>query len=749
MPDLGRPEEVTARDRHTAAAQVQDPSLAEVRVPPGSPLVRAGSSLPPRGVLALQRSVGNGGVTQLLGARRPTVQRAATVQRTPDREAIDRALKSGQYFDIAGVKDFGAASDAERVSLSDIAIATGYTDARGAADAVYALWTGMGERQKGVAAANEASWEKATRFTPRLMALEIVRKAQDDFAVTMNALADGNLAENQNYVKERKNLLGLGDQKEPLSAAEKANLRHNVQANAWSAYELKQAQARCRAMVVGYAAQNLGFGEHEWHFDPGQPPPVKATLFSKPPQKHEDVKEAWDTAEEHLVDIGNDYPELYGAAMADEDGAALLQLSRVVPEKYEENVGTHLIELGKRIQQVRDQIKGGEIKLLGLPVLHQSIFAGAGGAPGHDWTTGFDQWAAKRLIAAHEADKAATRMMLTSVQTVAMIIGTFGGGIGRMAATGVAIGLEAFTAGQDIAEASKLQQAARATPLKGTALVSRIEADAKKGAAVVRMVQAMVAALLAGGAAISSGLRAIRLKALVPDAAQLERLRKLAGNDAGLEALLKKMNDPGAAEDLLQRAGSLAKASAVLNTREVFRQRFAERYSKDIGEVQKLKATVPELAKIPDEELMALRGYTAEDYDAINRALRSGAGGEAELARLQPYIDTVKSGLDRFPEFKGAVTRVESNTHMLYEPGKTVTMQGFTSTCGPGGKVTSQIMGNTSLEIQSVTGRDIRAIAAHPKEAEVLFAPGKTFRVVSKTQPVPGWYRVKLEEVPH
>jgi hypothetical protein len=56
------------------------------------------------------------------------------------------------------------------------------------------------------------------------------------------------------------------------------------------------------------AAQNLGFGEHEWHFDPGQPPPVKATLFSNPPQKHEDVKEAWDTAEEHLVDIGNDYP---------------------------------------------------------------------------------------------------------------------------------------------------------------------------------------------------------------------------------------------------------------------------------------------------------------------------------------------------------------------------------------------------------------------------------------------------------
>ena len=43
------------------------------------------------------------------------------------------------------------------------------------------------------------------------------------------------------------------------------------------------------------------------------------------------------------------------------------------------------------------------------------------------------------------------------------------------------------------------------------------------------------------------------------------------------------------------------------------------------------------------EELLAIRGYTAEDYAVINRALRA-ENAEAEIARLQPYIDTNLTG---------------------------------------------------------------------------------------------------------
>jgi hypothetical protein len=268
--------------------------------------------------------------------------------------------------------------------------------------------------------------------------------------------------------------------------------------------------------------------------------------------------------------------------------------------------------------------------------------------------------------------------------------------------------------------------------------------------ATAKIVQAMTLAIMVAAPGVAAALADARLAALVPDAAQLARLKALAGEDtAGLEALLRKAEDPTVAEQVLTKTKSTAQAINVLDSRAVFRQRFAERYSKDIATVRTLKAQVPELAAIPDEELAAIRGYTAEDYDQINRVLRSESA-EDELSRLQPYIDTIKSGLENFPEFNGVVTRIESNTHAMYQQGAEVTKEAFTSTCGPGGKVTSQIVGNTRLTIESVTGRDIRAIAAHPKEAEVLFPPGTRFQVVSKKQPLPGveYYEVRLRQIP-
>jgi len=665
------------------------------------------------------------------------------------REKINAALKSGQYLDVADIDDFGPATDAERVSLSRICISGGYVAPQDATSKVYLLWSGMDERLPSVAGDNLTEWDSATKFCPRLLLLPPVAKAKDDFQAALHSLANGNLQENLQFVQARKQLLGLGDDKEPLSAADRDNLRQDIQKTAWHAWELRQEQKKYRGMIVGYASHDLGFGETPWHFDPGHPPPIRATLFDTPPHKHEEVKEAWDMAENEVTDLGNDYPELYAAAMADEDGSALLQLSRVTAAHFGENVGQQLLTLETNIQDVQAMIADGRLELLGLGLLHQAVFQGAGAKGGRNWTGGFDQWAGKQLITEHQQSQEAIRALLKGVEYTALIVGTFAGGLGRLVAMGVAAGAEAFMAGQDITEAGRLQQAARSTPLKGTALVSRVEADAKKAEGIAKMVQAMTTALLTSAAGVSAGLQAARLKALVPDAEQLAQLRDLAKDDAALEDLLQKESDPGAVKDLLTRAGSAARAKEILQTRELFRQRFAARFSKDLADIQNLKTEIPELAAIPDEELVALRGYTTEDYDFINRALRAEQA-DAEISRIQPYLDNLNSGIERFPVFRGTVSRIESNTHVLYQEGEVVTMQGFTSTCGAGGKVTKQIVGNTSLEIESLTGRDIRLISKHPAEAEVLFAPGKRFLVESKTQPLPGveWYKVKLKEVP-
>jgi NAD:arginine ADP-ribosyltransferase len=285
------------------------------------------------------------------------------------------------------------------------------------------------------------------------------------------------------------------------------------------------------------------------------------------------------------------------------------------------------------------------------------------------------------------------------------------------------------------------------TPLTGTALAGQAQADAKKAEAVANMVKAVTNALLLGGSAIAEGLQVVRLRGLVGNEELLVKLRKLAQDDSGLEDLLRRTGDAAEVENLLTRAGSATAAKKILDTRELFRQRFADRYAKDLAAIEKVKAENPELANIPTEDLVALRGYTAEDYDMINRALR-GQETEAEMERLQPYIDSITSGLDQLPVFKGTVSRIENDTYAMYQPGEVVTKEGFTSSYGTGAKI--PIKGNTSLTIESLTGRNIAAVAKNPGEAEVLFKASTRFQVVSNTQPLRNvnWHKVHLREVP-
>jgi hypothetical protein len=699
---------------------------------------------------AAQRLAGN---TALAGSIRtpsatakamPRIQRqGATAPAAADEHAkIERALRTMSYLDIPD--SFGSASDEERVGLSRLCIAGGYVAPEDAVQKVFKLWSGMGDRLRAVVSAHVPDWESATRFAPALMTLPPVTSAQDAYRAALQALADGNLQANQQFVDDRMKALGLGGGP-PLSEAKQAEFRHSIQALAWHAFELRQQQQKHRSMEVGYNSQNLGFGDSPVKFDPSAPPKYRRTMFSKPDCDYDDVKKVWQDAEDELAEIGNDYPEIYEANAADEDGAALRHLSEVVPEHFGEEVKQHLLKLRDRIKGVRDMISNHQLDLLDLPLITQSVLKGAVVSPGRDWTAGFDHWAGERVVDAHKADQAAVAALLKGVEMTALIVGTFTGGLGRIVAVGVAVGLEAFQAGQASVQAERLQQAATVTPLIGTALASKAQADAKKAEAIANMVKAVTNALLLGGAALAEGLQVVRLRGLVGDEVLLTDLRKLAQDDAALEELLRRTGDPQGVKNLLTRAGSAAEAKKLLDTQELFRQRFAERYAKDLAAVEKAKAENPELGQIPTEDLVALRGYSAEDYDMINRALR-GQEPEAEMERLQPYIDSATSGLDQLPVYQGTVKRIESNTYADYPVGEVVTKEAFTSSYGPGGKITMK--GNTELRIESLTGRNIAAIAKNPVEAEVLFKPGTRFYVVSNTQPVQGAYTVHLREVP-
>jgi hypothetical protein len=268
-----------------------------------------------------------------------------------------------------------------------------------------------------------------------------------------------------------------------------------------------------------------------------------------------------------------------------------------------------------------------------------------------------------------------------------------------------------------------------------------------------------------------------RLRALVPDEAELERLVQLSGGDGSrLERLLAETGkDPARLERLLKatrgdeatlqrllgevdgnagrlddvlaaNGGDLGKAEAFLEKTpaELLQEIMGpDRFQEYREAIEAIKAEHPELAGVPDEQLIAIRGYTSDDYAMLNKALREK--DVKELARLKPYIESATGGLKQFPSYSGTVLRGESGTiaNYLGKEGQVVTFDAFMST----DKVRA-FSGDVELAIESRTGKEIDLISHYKgTETEVLFPPGSQFKIVDVTEISPGKFRVQLLDV--
>lgn len=175
-----------------------------------------------------------------------------------------------------------------------------------------------------------------------------------------------------------------------------------------------------------------------------------------------------------------------------------------------------------------------------------------------------------------------------------------------------------------------------------------------------------------------------------------------------------------------------------------------------LGDVQQIKTAHPELAGIPDEQLAALRGYTAHDvtppdYSRLNSALRSG--DPAQIDPLRPYIENVHGALQAMPDHTGVVFRgtnlppaaIANYEHAL-ATGQPITEPTFFSTSmDPAVTQQAPFQGNATYVIESVHGKDVSAVAVYP-EREVLFPAGTQFEVLAVDQPTSGHYEIVLEE---
>ena len=155
-----------------------------------------------------------------------------------------------------------------------------------------------------------------------------------------------------------------------------------------------------------------------------------------------------------------------------------------------------------------------------------------------------------------------------------------------------------------------------------------------------------------------------------------------------------------------------------------------------------IRAASPELANLTDEELLAIRAYSGENWAQINLALRSGN-------TTNPLARNMLAGLSKLPGYSGRVVRSESlaieEAVARYVPGKPFTPEGFLSTSSKA--AAAQREGNVAISINAIgrSGKDISKIAQHG-ESEVLFSPGTRF-VVEKAVRVGDALLVELREL--
>lgn len=162
----------------------------------------------------------------------------------------------------------------------------------------------------------------------------------------------------------------------------------------------------------------------------------------------------------------------------------------------------------------------------------------------------------------------------------------------------------------------------------------------------------------------------------------------------------------------------------------VFKQYHAEvgekTYNEYRAKIETIKADHPELAHIPTDDLIALRGWTSGDYILVQDALDTPKADQ--IVDPLPYLKAIISAYHALPEsyiYTGTVYTGEFQTgdwvNQRYKAGKTrVDWRIFATSETEAAKWQGL---NVNWETQSRRGKRIALFSERPEELEVMFVP--------------------------
>ncbi len=680
---------------------------ADVSMPAVTPNV-----LTPQALLGLQSVAGNRATAMY-------VQRSGddggggtgTAVASGARAEVDAALRSRDPGDVKDISDVGVATTSERLDLIRILLDQGWVGPRDEY-MIERIWDSFGGSLGAVMAANRQLWDASIDRGAELEDLPAVRALRSRFTADVIALATEYLRGNRAYVMQEMAGLGISPDPNqanaPLTQDQSAQMA-DMQAAANIVAQLQQGREDLRRVPVGH--------EHDAAAMPPAGPsgPVPSMMYTRtasfdplqrpqfPPNAGEPNMKTWDevkAADDRAVAIisalTDHYPALYAISREGQSAVSGQFADAASPGAAREQLAVALRRLIHDIEgtQTRLNEAGGDLALEMLP-LHQQLFASRPGASGTNWGEPLARWAGEYERRDHENTQFWIRLGLESLAAAAFLVSMFASGglalaimAGGLAATGVQAAMSA-------AKYDELSQAARTAVRSGTELVTPGQVSAARMRAQADEVSLIMAAIMVAVGTVAAGASA---------------LRALRGRPPSLRVLI--------GEELY------AEYESVINV---------------------LKEQHPELRGIPTEDLIAIRGYTNNDWAQLNMALRTGDA--VELARLQEYLTRATSGLRQLPSYQGTVTRhVHFSVDMraVYQEGAIVTEQAFTSTMARGG-VAAQREGNTLMIIESLSGKNISLISRVAGENEVLFMPGTRFRVTAVEH---GGVVIRMTEVP-
>jgi hypothetical protein len=574
-------------------------------------------------VAAMQQVAGNRATTRLLAPQSTTPASPPSPSGDP---IVEKAVQSGDPNDIDAITDFTKVSEADRLRFIGILVPF-QGDAHGR---IPFIWQSFDDEQLArLMPQNRDLWDRSVSGfggDPTVMLRsDLVDKIKGEYSAAIQKLATDNLAQNEKFVDTRMQEMGLKPgAAAPLSQDELTGLRHSLQAIAWNVWSLRQDAKKLTGSIIGVREKKKptfgvisilmgGDQENVW-FDPHQPPPEPDLQEVWRPMKDE-----WDRAQQGIATAAGDYPEIYQLVAAEDDDG-LLSFSRATPEAFGAQQQIVLQTLLDRIKHVGEMVTDGQLDLMGLDLVEQRLAASGG-----EWGSGFKAYMAETLVKQHAAGGSTAKQIADLGLNVSLMLDVMGLPELGVVIGAVSAGLNLAVAIGESAQAGRQAEAARATPLQGTELVSRAKADEQVATATANEVHAAVLAIIA---AIATG--AVGAKALA-ESMQMARLRTILGSDEAISKLLPLVNgdhellyqlgrQAGDAETLEALLGKVPPAQLGPLMQRVGSGPLTKSLLEHCGDVARLDRL---LKRVPDAEQLdrLLAGTAPEDLDRLEQTL--------------------------------------------------------------------------------------------------------------------------------